>query len=307
MENRIQRRSTIDTEQYYILAPIPPFVDTILQSIPINQREFSKIVELAGAFPNDPRMVEMVRKSGDASAKVPYLLDTGETFNSILVTLREVVQPHLEHIKSLPEPVRYTIHLLLTINAVPEGCEMYGLPALLEIDRIQGKIVELLHDLMQGRQPAKNFYDNSITALQMLDRDWPHIRESKNPRWRLSPLPLPRLARMQYEPFFDRAGHLLQLYEACVIVDAPDTQKLQWLIPPILRRPIPANIAVPQIGSADWLLREVGKIGRHFTRALLEIIKAHLALEQVALEAGNYIQINQHAQDALHEYLDRTP
>jgi hypothetical protein len=46
---------------------------------------------------------------------------------------------------------------------------------------------------------------------------------------------------------------------------------------------------------------------RHFTRALLEIIKAHLAAERVALEARNYEFISRQAQDALREYIEKTP
>ena len=112
---------------------------------------------------------------------------------------------------------------------------------------------------------------------------------------------------MQYEPFFDKAGRLISLRETCVIVDAPDAHKLQWFIPPVLQRPLPPNVPVPTVGSADWLIHEVGKIGRHFTRALLEIIKAHLVAEQIALESRNYTLINQHAQDALQEYVHKTP
>lgn len=307
MENLIHRRSTIDTGQYFVLAPIPPFVDIILQSITINRREFSKIVNLAAGYQNDPRMIEMVRKSGDASAKVPYLMDAGETADSILATLREIAQPHLEYIHSLPDQVQATIHLLLSINTVPRGCEMYGLPALLEIDRIQGELVSTLHDLMNSKHLAMDFHHNNLSALQMLDRDWPRLREGKGPRWPNSPLPLPRWAQMQYEPFFDKAGRLISLRETCVIVDAPDAHKLQWFIPPVLQRPLPPNVPVPTVGSADWLIHEVGKIGRHFTRALLEIIKAHLVAEQIALESRNYTLINQHAQDALQEYVHKTP
>jgi hypothetical protein len=252
-------------------------------------------------------MIEMVRKAGDASAKVPYLMDAGETAYSILATLREIVQPHLEHIQSLPDKVQATIHLLLSINTVPRGCEVYALPALLEIDRIQGDIVRTLRHYMGGRPLARDFHNNLITALQILDRDWPRLRQGKGLRWPNSPLPLPAQAQMQYEPFFNTAGRLVSLRETCVIVDAPDAYKLQWFIPSVLRRPLPTNVPVPTIGSADWLIREVGKVGRHFTRALLEIIKAHLTAEQVALDSRNYVLINQYAQEALQEYVHKTP
>jgi hypothetical protein len=60
-------------------------------------------------------------------------------------------------------------------------------------------------------------------------------------------------------------------------------------------------------GSADWLLREVGKIGRQFTRALVEIIKTHLAVEHAALGSRNFELINQQAQDTLREFIERNP
>lgn len=307
MENPKHRQLTIDTGQYSVLAPIPPFVDIILESIVTHRRDFPKIIDLADHYPNDPRMIEMVRKGGDASAKVPYLMDTGETADSILATLREVAQPHLEHIQSLPAPVQATIHLLLSINVVPEGCEEYALPALLEIDRIQGEMVRTLHDLMNSRQLARDFHESCLTALQMLDSDWPRLREGKGPRWPNSPLPLPARTQMQYEPYFDRANRLIRLHEICVIVDAPSAHVLQHFIPRVLQRPLPGNVPVPMPGSADWLIHEVGKVGRHFTRALLEIVKDHLNAEQVALDSRNYVQINRHAQDALQEYVAKTP
>jgi hypothetical protein len=307
MENPKHRQLTIDTGHYYVLTPVPPFVDICLQCIAINRHEFSKIIALIARYHNGPRMIEMVRKAGDASAKVPYLMDTGEVPVSILASLREIVQPHLERIRSLPDDIRATIYLLLSINMVPHGCERYALPALLEIDRIQGEIVRMLRYYMSGRQLAREFHENLITALQMLDRDWPRLRYGKGPRWPNSPLPLPARAQMQYEPYFDKAGRLIRLQEVCVIVDAPDAHVLQRFIPPVLRRPLPPNVSVPTPGSADWLIREAGKVGRHFTRALLEIIKDHLIAEQVALDARNYIQINQHAQDALQDYVNKTP
>ncbi len=307
MDTKTHRHSTIDTEQYSVLAPIPPFVDICLQSISINRREFSQIIARTASYHNGPRMIEMVRKAGDASAKVPYLMNVGEVPGSILSTLRELAQPHLEHIRSLPDKIQATIHLLLSINAVPQGCERYGLAALLEIDRIQGDLVRTLRHYMSGRQLARHFHENLITALQMLDRDWPRLRQGKGPRWPNSPVPLPERSQMHYVPFFNKAGRLLRLHETCVIVDAPDAHELQRFIPPILQRPLPPNVSVPTPGSADWLIREVGKVGRHFTRALLEIIKDHLAAEQVELDSRNYAQINRYAQDALQEYVNKTP
>ncbi|MEW6401946.1 MAG: hypothetical protein AB1649_09110 [Chloroflexota bacterium] len=307
MDTYRHRPLTIDTEQYFFLAPIPPFVDICLETVLIDRRDFSKITQLAANYRNDPRMIEMVRKAGDASAKVPYLMAVGETPGSILFILREIAQPYIEFLQRLPDEVQATIHLLLSLNRVPDGCEMYALPALLEIDRIQGGIVGTLRRFMSGRQLAREFHDNSLTALQTLDHDWPRLRHGKGPRWPRSPLPLPEQPEMQYVPFFDRTGRLIRLHERCVIVDAPGTRELQRFIPPVLQRPLPPTLSVATPGSADWLIHEVGKVGRHFTRALLEIIKDHLAAEQVEMDVRNYAQINQHAQDALQEYVGKTP
>jgi hypothetical protein len=305
MANPKHRQLTIDTGRYHILTSIPPFVDICIKSTSIKPHEFLQVVNLAANYPNDPRMIEMVRMGGDASAKVPYLLNAGETADSILATLRQIAQPHIEQIQSLPIPIQATIHLLLSLNTVPKGCEMYSIPALLEIDRIQEDFVRTLHYLMNGRQLAKDFQDGNITALQILDRDWPRLREVKSSLWyrRL----LPEKTQMQYTPFYDIANRLVSLHETCVIVDSPDVHMLQALTPAVLQRPLPANVPAPTTGSADWLIRGVGKIGRHVTRALLEIIKAHLAAERVALEAKNYEIINQQAQNALREYIEKTP
>jgi hypothetical protein len=191
------------------------------------------------------------------------------------------------------------------MNTVPKGYETAGIPALLEIDRIQEEMIKTLHDLMAGRQLAKDFHNDNALALQMLDRDWPRLREEKTFLWHKKLIP--ETAKMQYKPFYDKADRLVSVHETCVIVDAPDVHRLQALIPPVLQRPLPANVPAPTTGSADWLIREIGKIGRHFTRALLEIIKVHLAAERVALEARNYALINQHAQDALREFIEKTP
>jgi hypothetical protein len=299
------RQLTIDTGRYYILVPPLPFVDICLRSTAIKPDEFSKIVNLSANYQDDPRMIEMVRKGGDASAKVPYLLQASETADSILATLREIARPHVERVESLPASIQATIHLLLSMNTVPKGYEIYGIPALLEIDRIQENMVETLHDLMIGRQLAKDFQDGNIAALELLDQDWPRLREKKSSLWHKKLLP--EKAQMQYIPFFDKADRLISLHETCVIVDSPGVQILQALTPPVLQRPLPDNIPAPTTGSADWLIREVGKVGRHFTRALLEIIKAHLAAEKVALEARHYEYISRQAQDALREYIEKTP
>ena len=299
------RTLVIDTGRYHVLAPIPPFIDIILGSAAIKQQEFSRIVQLTVHYRNDPRLIEMVRLGGDASAKVPYLMQAGETADFILTSLREIAQPHVERIQGLPEQIKATIHLLLSMNTVPDGCEVVCIPALLEIDRIQEDMVRTLRKRMIGRQLARDFQESNIAALQMLDRDWARLREVKSSLWHKRMLP--EKARMQYYPFYNKDDRLIAIHETCVIVDSPEVHQLQALTPFILQRPLPAGTLVPTTGSADWLIREVGKIGRHCTRALLDIIKDHLAAEQVTLEVRNYDLINQQAQDALREFIERTP
>ncbi len=299
------RRLTIDTRRYYVLTPKLPFIDLCIKSTGISPFEYTKIMDLAEHYPNDPRMIEMVRMGGDASAKVPYLMRDGETAESILAALREIARPHVERLKRLPDPIQATIHLLLSMNTVPKGCERACLPALLEIDQVQEEMKKTLNDLMNGRQLAMDFRNGNIAALKMLDQDWPRLREEKSLFYLKRKLP--EKAQMHYEPLFDKANHLVSIYETCVIVDAPYVDQLRALTPPVLKRPLPTNIPAPVTGSVDWLIREVGKIGRHFTRALLEIIKAHLAADQVALESRDYDRINREAQEALREYIEKTP
>lgn len=296
---------TINHIRYYILAPVPPFVDVLLGSATIRRHEFAKIVELAGQYPNDPRLIEMVRMGGDASAKVPYLMETGETPDSILKILREIARPHVERMEHLPDSLRATIHLLLSLNAVPKGCETAGIAALLEIDQIQADFVKKLHERMTGRRLARDFIEGNRAVLERLDRDWPRLRDEKGSHWYRKPTP--EKAQVRILPTFDKRDRLISVYETCVIVDSPGVKSLQALTPPVLRRPLPAEVPAPATGSADWLIREVGKIGRHFTRALLDIIKAHLAAERVEVEIRNYDLIYQHAQEALREYIAKTP
>jgi hypothetical protein len=299
------RKIKVDTDQFYVFSPILPFLDIIFQSINIRKHDYSKIVTLTDKFQEDPRMIEIVNKCGDSSAKVPYLIEAGETKESILKTLRGIAEPHIEYLHHLPDKVQSTIHLLLSINVLPRGYEMFGIPALLEIDRIQGEMIGTLQRLMKDRQLAKAFHDNNRTALQMLDRDWPRIREEKTSRF--STVLLPELAQMQYKPFFTKEGRLNYIQETCVIIDSPDVKILQQYIPHILNDPYPANEPVPMTGSADWLIRNVGKIGRHLTRALLGIIKERLAAEQIPLEKDNYELINQRALETLHNYVEKMP
>ncbi len=303
--------ATVDTRRYLVLNLTPPFVDVILRSAHITRREFAKIVGLTANYPNDPRLVEMVRQAGDASAKVAYLLAEGETPDSILAILRDLARPHLAYLRTLPGPLQATLELLLSLNTVPDGCEPFALPALLELDRIQGELVAALQERMNGRQLAQAFHADNHAALALLDQDWPRRRRERRVRDESSFLrpdsPLPEQPQMQYTPFFDAAGRLVSVSETCVILGAPAAATLQHLTPAVLRRPLPEYVPVPATGSADWLIREVGKIGRHFTRALLGIIQAHLSAERVALEAGNYRLIDQQAQAALREFVEDTP
>ena len=111
---------------------------------------------------------------------------------------------------------------------------------------------------------------------------------------------------MHYEPVFHHQ-RLAYRFETCVIVDSPDAQELKRFTPAVLQRPLPEHVQVPATGSADWLIRDVGKIGRHFTRALLKIIEDRLIPEQIRLEIQNYELINRRALEALEEYIRKFP
>jgi hypothetical protein len=247
----------------------------------------------------------MVRNAGDASGKVPYLLNTGETPASILATLREVAQPHAEHLQRLPDTLQTTISLLLSINAVPSGCEAYALAALLEIDRMQEEMIHTLRGLMAGRKLAREFHHDNLAALEQLDKDWPRLRSERSSQWHSQPLP--EWPHMQYQPIFGLNHRLVGVRETCVIVKSPGARALKRLTPAVLQRPMPKSEPTPTTRSVDWLIRDSGKVGRQFTRALLGIIKTHLEAEQVALDADNLDLINRHAQEALLEFMSRTP
>jgi hypothetical protein len=305
MEKPTHFRIKFDTHEYSILVPVPPFVDILLKYSDIDHREFDKIKEKTGEYSNDPRLVEMVRLAGDASAKVPYLIDENETAQSILATLRKIAAPHVEYIHRLPEHVRATIYMLLSINQLPMKSEMVGIPALLEIDRIQGEMVVELHKRMHGRKMAKEFVDANISALHHLDNEWPKLRQSKTPYWP-NQMVIPGDSRMTYEPIFDKEK-LRFVSETCVIVDPPRMHDFKKYIPQVLVRPLPEHEKAPAIGSEDWLIREVGKIGRHFTRAMLEIIKDHLESERISLEVQNYELIDREAREALEDHIFQLP
>lgn len=300
-----QQKPTIHTERFTILNVTPPFVDICLQYAFVSRREFPRVAEIAAGYPNDARLIEMVRMAGDGSGKVPYLLDAGETQTSILDTLREAAGAQLAHFESLPGALQSTICLLLSINTVPKGCEDYALTALLEIDRMQEKMIQTLQEMMSSRQLAQDFHRDNVAALQQLDQDWPRLRSEKNVQWHTQPLP--EHPQMEYHPVFDHNDRLVGVRETCVLVEPPGAQLLRRLTPPVLRRPLPSMDLVPAPRSVDWFIRDAGKVGRHFTRALLEIIKTHLKAERVALEASNYENINRHAQDALEDFIHKTP
>lgn len=299
------RNPTVHTERFSILNVTPPLVDICLQFAFISRGDFSKIARVAASYPNDARLIEMVRHAGDASGKVPYLLDAGETPVSILAALREVAQLQVERLQGLPDALQATIGLLLSLNTVPSGCEAYAIAALLEIERMQEEMTRALRGLMAGRRLALEFYQENLAALKQLDEDWPYLRSERSSRWHTQPLP--EEPQMQYHPVFDHNDRLVGVRETCVIVEAPHARLLKRLTPPVLQRPLPSSEPAPSTKSVDWIIRDTGKVGRHFTRALLGIIKAHLKAEQVALAGDNLDLINHHAQEALQEFLRRTP
>jgi hypothetical protein len=305
MTTTISFHQKIDTSNYSVLAPIPPFVDIILKNSGVTETEFPKIVKLVSEYQNDTRLVEMVRQAGDASAKVPYLLEDGITADNILTELRTVAHPHIERLKTLPEKIQVTIHSLLSLNQLPSGLDEFGIPALLELDRIQKEMILELRKKMIGRRLAAEFIQANARALACIDEDWPHLQKKRIPYWpdRLS---IPKKATMQYEPIFHE-HNLKYVYETCVIVKPPWEKEFRTFVPPVLRRPLEEKSIVPATGSADWLIREVGEVGRHITRALLELIREHLEKEKITLEAKNYEIINQEAREALEEYIGRMP
>jgi hypothetical protein len=304
MASQSPTKPKIHLDRFTVLAPVPPFVDILLQKSSIGREEFPKITELAASYPDDPRMVEMVRKAGDASAKVPYLLDRGETPAAILDVLREIAAPHVERLKTLPEGVQAAVHTLLSINMVPSGYEKYGIPALLEIDRIQKEMTETLRAEMAHRSMAQEFHQVNHTALRLLDQEWAHIRKSDAP-WPYAHT-LPEQTGLQYIPIFYN-DYLVGVREMCVIVDSPLAHELRSLTPRILQHPLPEDLTAPLTGSADWLLRVVGKIGRHFTRALLDILLKHLASRRILPGLKEYDLINYESQRAFRLFVESTP
>jgi hypothetical protein len=305
MSSTEQLKFTVDTGHFYILNVTPPFVDICLQFASVHRREFPKIAAIVAGYPQDARLMEMVRMAGDASGKVPYVLEAGATRASILADLRDVAAEQMVSFQGMPEALQSTICLLLSINQVPHGCEAYALAALLEIDQMQEKMVRSLRELMSERQLAREFHHQNEAALQQLDLDWPRLRSERNVEWHTQPLP--EHPQMQYQPLYDHMDRLVGVRETCVVVDPPGARLLRRLAPPVLQRPLPSMDLVPSPRSVDWLIRDSGKVGRHFTRALLRIIKTHLEAEQVALEAGNHDLINRHAREALREFVNRTP
>jgi hypothetical protein len=170
---------------------------------------------------------------------------------------------------------------------------------------MQGEITRALRNLMAGRHLAQEFHRENMAALQQLDRDWPRLRGEKSSQWHTQPLP--ERPQMHYSPIFDHRNRLVGVSETCVIVPSPGAHLLKRQTPPVLQRPLPAPDLVPSPRSVDWLIRDSGKVGRHFTRALLEIIRAHLKAERVELGIGNHSLINRYAQEALEDFVSKTP
>jgi hypothetical protein len=293
-----------DTRPFIVLNPRPPFVDILLRIVDINFEEFSRLNHLALSWENDPRLIEMVRLGGDGSAKVPYLIDQGETAESILEQLRAIIRPHLEHLAALPEPIQSTIQLLLSLNTLPKGCDIYAIAALLEIDRIHADMIHTLHERMVGRTLAKQFYQDNCSALADLDEHWNKLR--KEIKYPVPDMILPKHSQVEYEPVFEKK-RLRHVYETCVIVPPPDRELLLRYTAPELRRPLPPDMPVPPTGSVDWLLREVGKVGRHFTRAILHMVQERLAEEQISPDAKNYREITEQAMLIWQDHVEKLP
>lgn len=305
MEKPAQFSFNMKAKEYSLLNPVPPFVDIILRHADLNRAEFEKLVHMANGYRNDPRLVEMVRQAGDGSAKVAYLIDTTETPESILSSLRKIADPHVKHLDMLPEEMQSTIHTLLSVNKVPTGLDVYAIPALLEIDRIQREMIAELKGLMEGRKLAGEFYQANIAALNALDEEWPHLHRGEISYWPKS-MAVPLTPRMQYEGYFEH-DRLTHLFESCVVVQPPHRNDFVKYIPPVLQRPLPQHCPVPQTGTADWLIREVGKVGRQITRALLSLISQKLDQEKIRLEAQNYELITRKSREALDEMISRLP
>ena len=163
-----------------------------------------------------------------------------------------------------------------------------------------------LHELMANRKLAKTFHADNQAALIELDREWPKVRQ-KNIPWPVSHA-LPDKAKMQFHPIFF-TDHLVGIREICVIVDAPEARELRHATPPILQNPLPEQLMPPPTGSTDWLIRMVGKIGRHFTRALLETIVNRLEDQRRHPQhsAAYFDQIDAEIQEAVHWYIDNKP
>jgi hypothetical protein len=299
-----QVRYNIKEESREVLSVRPPFNNCILELVDIDQSAFPSFESRALGYPNDSRLIDMVRAGGDASAKVPYLMSDTETPESILDQLKKIAQPHVEHISTLPEDMQSTITLLLTINAPPTGKDYRKLviPALLELDRIQGEMTSKLHTLMEGRTLARVFHEGNIRALQQLDSRWPSIRE--NPINPFSQERFPMEAKTRYIPEVSN-GKLAHIREESVIVNPPFIKALQFLTPDVLKRPLPQNVKY-HIGSIEWLIREIGKVGRHSTRALLDIVKERIEQERIDLSPENYANIAKRGMQALQEHIENT-
>jgi hypothetical protein len=135
---------------------------------------------------------------------------------------------------------------------------------------------------MAKDNPREFHHDNQAALEKLTGLAAPAVRV---PRWHTNQ-PQPDAVR----PAFDRQPSVGG--ETCVIVDTPGAHILKRFTPAVLQRPLPETEPAPTTRSVDWIIRDAGKIGRHFTRALLGIIETHLEAEQVALDADNLDRIN---------------
>ncbi len=116
---------------------------------------------------------------------------------------------------------------------VPTGYEEYGIPALLEINRMQKEMAQALRKMMEGRKMAQEFHEENLKALKLLDAEWRELRTKGRAPWPLVQS-LPEQAQMQYVPIFYMKS-VVGVREMCVIVDSPGALELRSLTPPSCR------------------------------------------------------------------------
>jgi hypothetical protein len=306
MQTPDSREPAVNTENYTVLHQTPPYIDLILQHVGFDELDFQKVKERAQSYENDPRLIDMVRESGDGSGKVPYLLDENAEPGKILFKLRSIAGPHVEHLYQVPTDMRMVINHLLAFNEAPAGSDELIIPALLEIDRMQGAMTTDLRAEMQSHPHALRFYEANAAALKKFDDEWSDVRKRTvgvSLFMRNVEAP-PIKSTMSYIPKYSDKGRLTNIFEERVIIRSPFTQELQRLTPGELKRPRPEGMHYPAFGSQDFLLLETGKIGRHSIRAMLDVIKDHMKKDSVKLAEENYSKIAQLGTEALREYYE---